>query len=428
MATSDILVIGAGATGLYAAMELGRAGHRVTILEARDRAGGRMHTIHDPAFDLPVELGAEFVHGDLEITTKLLREANIEYYPVRGRMWRSINGKLEKQAEMLEDEKDLISQLKTLEEDISVQKFLDTYFPGERYAELRITLTDFVQGYDAADIADASCFSLLEELLGEEGSEQYRIKGGYTKLTEYLVNECKKAGCDLKLSTIVSSIDWQEGNVMASASNNKTFSASKAIITLPLSVLKATRSNNAFMEIKPMPQDKRDAIRRLGITGVIKVLVQFNKAFWKDAQYGVSDIGFVFSKAAIPTWWTQLPEDNCMLTGWLGGPPAVQWKHLTEKEILQRALQSLSQIFSIDVSTIESQLKAHHIANWTADEFTLGAYGYEGVESKQAKRIMNTPLQNTLYFAGEAVNEGPDHGTVEGAFQSAKFVVSQVLQ
>ena len=166
MVTTDILVIGAGATGLMAAKELCEAGRKVIILEARDRTGGRIYTLKDPAFDLPVELGAEFVHGDLELTLKLLRKAGIEYYPVRGRLWRADSGHLEKQEDFIENEKELLKKLKSLEQDMSVREFLDTHFPGERYTELRQSLTSFVQGYDAADTKNASSFSLLEELLG----------------------------------------------------------------------------------------------------------------------------------------------------------------------------------------------------------------------------------------------------------------------
>src|SRR5688572_12789432 len=213
MATTDILVIGAGVTGLVIAKELCNSGKKVMILEAQDRAGGRIHTVSDPAFSLPVELGAEFVHGDLELTIELLKEAGIEYYPIRGKLWRSGNGRLEKQSDFIEDEKELLKRLKSLDRDMSVREFLNTYFAGERYAGLRESVASFVQGYDAADIADASSFSVLEELAGAEGSEQYRIKGGYVKLVDYLVNECKKAGCIIELSTIVSSVTWKAGNV-----------------------------------------------------------------------------------------------------------------------------------------------------------------------------------------------------------------------
>ncbi len=74
---TEILIIGAGAAGLMAARELALAGRRVRVLEARERAGGRAYTVHDPSFRLPVELGAEFVHGDLPLTGMLLKKAGI---------------------------------------------------------------------------------------------------------------------------------------------------------------------------------------------------------------------------------------------------------------------------------------------------------------------------------------------------------------
>ena len=59
----DATIIGAGAAGLTAARELLRAGMRVCCLEARDRVGGRICTVHDPQSPVPIELGTEFVHG-----------------------------------------------------------------------------------------------------------------------------------------------------------------------------------------------------------------------------------------------------------------------------------------------------------------------------------------------------------------------------
>jgi monoamine oxidase len=70
----DIVVIGAGAAGLMAASELARVGKRVTILEARDRCGGRIHPLPAADFGYPAEGGAEFVHGEAPVTHGLLRE------------------------------------------------------------------------------------------------------------------------------------------------------------------------------------------------------------------------------------------------------------------------------------------------------------------------------------------------------------------
>src|SRR5579872_7556966 len=94
--SSDILIIGAGAAGLSAALELSRAGLRVEILEARDRVGGRMFTRHDPTLNHPIELGAEFVHGFPPEIWQPVQQHNLKATEVDGDMWCSIDGKLER--------------------------------------------------------------------------------------------------------------------------------------------------------------------------------------------------------------------------------------------------------------------------------------------------------------------------------------------
>jgi len=403
----DVLIIGAGAAGLYAATLLGRQGKKVTILEARDRTGGRIHTLHDPAFQLPVEAGAEFVHGDLQLTMKLLKEAGIERYETDGELYRSNNGQLEKQDDFVEDEKDLLKKLKSLEEDMSVKAFLQKYFSDAEHEDLRKSLTSFVEGYDAADADQASCFALLQELLGES-NRQYRVKGGYGQLVTWLENECRKSGCNIHLSTIVTDVTWRAGEVVI----NKTFTAPKAIITVPSSILQSGQIN-----INPMPPAVQESIQSLGNTGVVKFILQFKEAFWKK------NMGFVFSDEVVPTWWTQLPEENAMITGWMAGPVSVEHKDENDEALLNKAIASLANIFSLDVKLVHSKLISAHVMNWTSDLFTLGAYAYEKVGAQYAKRILNTPLANTLFFAGEAYHEGPERGTVEAALLSAERAV-----
>lgn len=421
----DVIVIGAGISGLYAALLLSRQGKKVSILEARDRTGGRIHTIHDPLFALPVEAGAEFVHGDLKLTKKLLCEAGAEYYAIKGNVWRwSEDNEFEQQEDFIKDQDELIKQLKGLEQDMSVKDFLDLYFTGDKYLELRESLTGFVQGYDAADVRNASSFALLEELLGEEG-EQLRVKGGYIKLVDYLTDECKKLGCTIELSCIVSSISWGPNEVTITTADKQIHTAPKAIITLPVGVLQTPRGESGYVAIGPLPPVTTEAIHALGNTGVIKVILQFETAFWEEY---IKKVGFLFSDTEIPTWWTQLPEENGMITGWIAGPEALKLKDEPDKIILQVAISSLAYIFDMEYDPLLFEMKSSHVHNWTTDPFTKGAYAYERVTSKHAKRVLSEPLDDTLYFAGEALHEGPERGTVEAALLSAEKVVERLTQ
>src|SRR3981081_4812086 len=86
------VVIGAGAADLMAARELGRAGRKVTVLEARDRCGGRIHPLPATKFGYPAEGGAEFVHGEAPVTRALLREAGLSLLPIQGTQWTGEDG------------------------------------------------------------------------------------------------------------------------------------------------------------------------------------------------------------------------------------------------------------------------------------------------------------------------------------------------
>lgn len=103
METSDILIIGAGAAGLMAAYKLSANGKKVIVLEARNRIGGRIHTIENESFFKHAELGAEFVHGDLPVTLNLLKEAVITYNHAGGEMIRFKDGRFIKDEQFVEE-------------------------------------------------------------------------------------------------------------------------------------------------------------------------------------------------------------------------------------------------------------------------------------------------------------------------------------
>src|SRR5688572_27034441 len=126
----DVIIVGAGAAGLMAAWELIQVDKKVLILEARDRIGGRILTLEGNGFAIPVELGAEFVHGKLELTQWLFQKGNINYYKVNGDIWRKEETGLEKESDFMDDYKLLNQKFKSLERDIPVAEFLNEHLCG----------------------------------------------------------------------------------------------------------------------------------------------------------------------------------------------------------------------------------------------------------------------------------------------------------
>ncbi|MGB9119165.1 MAG: FAD-dependent oxidoreductase, partial [Candidatus Angelobacter sp.] len=119
----DALIIGGGIAGLTAARHLTEAGLRVTLLEARDRLGGRIYT-HCTA-DFPVELGAEFVHGRPNEILSLAAEGAIPIVPVQGSFRRKINGDWADAGHLMEKVDQFFSKLPKKEPDESFQYYLD---------------------------------------------------------------------------------------------------------------------------------------------------------------------------------------------------------------------------------------------------------------------------------------------------------------
>ena len=221
----DVIIVGAGAAGLMAARILCSAGKKVCILEARDRIGGRVHTLLKEGFSRSVEGGGEFIHGTLPLTISLLKEAGIKYYETDGELWQLQNNELKKREDFIEHADQLMKKLKELDHDISIAELLQKYFADEKYADMKRSLQQYIEGYDAADINYASSLALKEEW-EKEDDEQYRIEGGYQPLLEYLKNICLRNGCSIHLNSIVKKIKWDNA-VEVITNENTVFHSDK---------------------------------------------------------------------------------------------------------------------------------------------------------------------------------------------------------
>jgi monoamine oxidase len=415
----NIIILGGGVSGLMSARELSRQGYAVTILEATDRLGGRVHTIRNSLFTQPVEKGVEFIHGNLPLTIGLLKESGIEYEPVWGNMIRIVDGDWKTQDDFTLGWDELTRKMNSIRQDMTMDEFLKKNFSDEKYNDLRTSVLRFANGFDLADTSRASVLALRDEWMGEE-DEQYRIPGGFDQVINFLEKECLRSGVIIYTSAPVAEIKWGKNDAQIITSGKKTYKATKVIVTASLGLLQSDRS----IIFQPGIDNYFRTAKKIGFGTVIKVMLEFKEAFWEKKKKG---IGFILTNEIIPTWWTQLPSSYPLLTGWAGGPQAWTLENKDDETILDLALQSLSNVFQKTVEELNQMLTASAVANWKKDPYSIGAYSYDTVGSNEAKKLLNTPIDETIFFAGEAFYEGPSFGTVEAALVSAKNVAERIV-
>jgi monoamine oxidase len=415
----QIIIIGAGAAGLMAAYELAKEGQKVIVLEASERSGGRIYTAVCDGFEQPLELGAEFVHGELPLTLALLKEAGIAYKPVKGKMLNNRKGKWSSQGEMIPDWGGIMQKMGNLKEDMTLAAFLQEHYSDDQHLELRFIIQDFAEGFDLADPTQASVFALKEEWENEHG-QQYRIVGGYRKLAEHLHHLIEKHGGKIYHNTAVNEVNWIENEVTVLTSDGQQFEGSKLVITASPRVLQTVK-----IKFDPALDGYLSDLSQIGFGSVIKVFLQFEEPFWQEHE---RNTGFVVSDQNIPTWWTQSDQENCLLTGWLGGPEVMPLITVSEEEIIDIGLQSLSNIYGIGKNKLREILVASKAMHWANEEWSMGGYSYSTLQSKTARKLLKMPINNTLFFAGEALYEGNAPGTVEAALANGQETAQRILQ
>lgn len=413
MDKQTLIIVGGGISGLVAARQLSPH-YEITLLEAMPRFGGRIMTTGAEGFHAAIEGGAEFVHGEALETIKLLNEAGIPFVKVEGEFYHKKGNSLV----VGEDENDgldiLMEKMGSLAEDMTLQQLLNTYFNGSEFEGLRKRAIAFAQGFDLADENKVS----IKALYGEwsEQSEDARVEGGYGRLIQFLISDCEKKGVKLFNDTAVKKISWKEGAVeLCTAADQKIYKADRCLLTVSLGVL--TSSSLTF---NPPIADYIVAAGQIGFGTVVKVILAFKERFWND------NASFFFSEEIIPVWWPQSAGNAPVLSGWAGGPNGEELSVYADEQLLEKSLTSLAAIFSMDIEVLKEKLTGAEIFNWKNNPSVLGAYSYAMPESFEALKLLNTPVDHTIYFAGEGLYSGPHPGTVEAAIVNVQQIAKEL--
>jgi monoamine oxidase len=415
-----IVVVGAGAAGLFAARELARAGKKVTVLEARDRCGGRIHPLSPSEFGYRADGGAEFVHGEAPVTRALLREAGLSLLPVQGERW-NVDEAAFSQGEARDLHTDRFYKvLAELKADLTVADFLRQHFPAPEHDRLRRFVTRMVESYDAADPARASMLALRDEWMNSGRGTQARIAGGYGAMIDFLTAECRRHGADIHLGAVVSTIEMTEGRALLRCANGETGTGDAVVVTVPVPLLRK-------ITFPPETRERAAAAANLGFGNVIKLLVRFKTRWWTNASVrDFSKLSFVVSNKTIPVWWTQHPTDHPVLTGWFAGPKTLAMANLDESQLIEAGLASLADIFGLSREQLQRDVVAARAINWANDPFARGAYSYATLETRAVQSALADP-DGAILFSGEALYRGPDMGTVEAALASGLEAVQRIV-
>jgi monoamine oxidase len=426
---------------------LANAGQRVAILEARNRIGGRIYTHHASVTghgNVPIELGAEFIHGLPAETWDLIAEGRLATVELQGSQLSLVQDRLQRSVATHDAAGEILQGLKlwTRERPASDMTFADYLTWAGIGKTDAAAAADYVESFNAADRFVIGAAALAKQQGAEDeiqAERLFRLQGGYDRIPLMMVRSIKELGVPILLERRARHVKWREGavSIQTTGPAGSLLKAKRAVITLPLGVLQS-----GSLGFAPQPTALLSHAARMRMGTVIRVTLVFRSRFWRDDELLLRQselaadlrfLSFLFTPQLTPaTWWTSMPEQTAVITGWVGGPKAESWQNRLRASadpdlMLTESLRTLSAAFGISQDSLRKELASWHTHDWSADEHSRGAYSYAPAGALDASDKMSAPVSGTLYFAGEHTDTTGHWGTVHGALRSGLRAARQVL-
>lgn len=426
----DVIVVGAGAAGIACCEQLHAKGIDFLLVEAKARIGGRVQAHLDRAFGIPLELGAEFIHGAPAYTLKWMEQLKIPFYDLQERhlfrKGKSLDDNLNDDLDFWSTTEKLMHRLKAnRKSDRSVQEFLRQHQAFG--APAKALFCSFVEGYHAADISKMSEKGLASteeddaDALNE--TRAFRSTQPYQHLLKGIF-QTFASEANFRNRMRLERIQWTRGQVQLTCrkgAETTILRARKAVITLPLGVLKSDK-----ITWDPVPRALSEFLNHTEMGHVQKIIFRFRQRFWEELSEKPISFLHLGPEAYFPTWWTLQPFRLPYLVAWQGGPKAQELSSMPEAKRIEMALDTLAELTLKSSAALTALLEESFTHNWSRDPYALGGYSYVGVGGLGKGRPCFN-IEQTLFFAGEALDDTSGRGTVHGAFNTGVNAAKRVL-
>lgn len=438
----NVIVIGAGAAGLYAADILRVKGINVTILEASSQPGGRIRSLRNQTdvqyqsfnnasqADFPIELGGEVVYGSNSSWGKIISDLSLPTVEVDPTAPRYI---LDNQAKTGAD-------WNSDGDWNGVQSFvngLPNYTGGDTVqgaaavpTRAQALLNSQAGNYYGTTSDRIGANGLAESLkLSKRDAKQLMTRANPWQ--DIIISRFSEMIPGIVLNTVVKKIDWGSTLITITDSNGKEYTATKVIVTVPLSILKS-----GDISFTPgLDATKTSALGKFKMDAAMRILLDFKSNFWGQ------DSSYIWGGATIPQYFNSgLGRSRFFRSMALTiyGQKAEQLSALSDYNKVLTVLAELDAVYQGQATrfirrdldnTNDSTNLLYLVKDWTKDEFIKGGVSYPLVGTTNADRKdLSLPLADKLYFAGEATDIGGDAGTVSGALNSAVRVVEEIVK
>ena len=411
----NIVVVGAGISGLAAAKKLQANGFEVLVLEAQEKVGGRLCT--NRSLGVAFDEGASWIHGlNGNPLTGLAEEAGMTTFEVDDDSFLSydLGGVLRTDAQYDDTEDEFYAILENLynsgNASQSFEEVFNNLYPAYANDRLWKFLLSAFLTFDTGDLSNLSSLYYYE---GEEfGSQESIATNGYDTLAMYLAN-----GLSVQLNQKVTKIDYTEQKLKVTHNGTLT-EADYVLVTVPLGVLKAE-----IIEFLPaLLPEKQNAIEKVGMNCVNKFFLIWDTVFWDDEQYisYTPDIPDKFNYFVNINKFH--PAVNALLT-FAYADYGRQTESMTDNEIIEEIMVHLRDIYGNDIPNPTNLLRT----KWQTNEYSFGSYSYTAVETEmEFFDDLAKSIDNRLFFAGEHTHR-VYFSTAHGAYLSGLREADKII-